>query len=526
MRRRWIAAPLALLACDADDVKVDPLDSEDSAVEARDPRFDALAAAMQSSLEASDAPGAAIAVFEGGEVVWAEGFGVTAPGGDTPVGPETLFRIGSVTKMMTAVALLQQQERGLVDFDAPITAAVPELDFALDESWAGAIYPEHLITHTAGLFDYGELSSGPADEGLAEQLLGYYDDTYWLMSPPGAIWNYSNPNFSLAGLAAEQVDGRWYRELMMEDVFAPLGMDRTFFLGEEVLADGDWAAGRGPDWTTGTRTVTIEADSYDSAFMRPAGFAWSSVLDLADFAQLLLHGEPAVLSEAHRQAMTSAQVPLDMGIEGQGYGYGLFIAEGFFLGSDYYDERLWSHGGDINGYAADLYILPEQDLGFAILASGSGAHLSEAVAEGLRLGVGEPAEAPDLTVDPASYARYAGTYDDPYNVGRMIFTETESGLSVDMPRLDLYDVPYSSEVIPYLPGVFVLTVQGYQIPLSFIEDEGAPRWARTRVFVAERSDEAQALVADPGPGREAVERALRRLAETPEPPAVLRPPMP
>ncbi|MCB9794897.1 MAG: beta-lactamase family protein [Alphaproteobacteria bacterium] len=520
---------LALLAChDANDTKTEPIDSADSAApEGRDPRFDGVAAAMQAALEDSVAPGAAIAVFEGGEVVWAEGFGVTAPGGDTPVAPETLFRIGSVTKMMTAVALLQKADAGAVDLDAPVTEPLPELSFALDEAWADAILPEHLLTHSSGMFDYGELSSGPADEGLEDLLLGTYAENYWLMNPPGAFWNYSNPNFSMAGLIVERLDGRRYREVMAEDVFAPLGMDRTFFLGEEVLADGDWAAGVGPHWETGRPNATIEADSYDSAFMRPAGFAWSSVLDVAAFGQFLLDGDPAVLSEAAHAAMTSMHVPLDMGIPGQGYGYGLFIGDGFYLGEDYYDQRIWSHGGDINGYAADLYLLPDEGFGFVILASGSGAHLGGAVAEALRLHVGAPAEGPDLSVDPATFSSFVGTYADPYNVGDIRIREGEGGLEVSMPLLDRYEVPYETELIAYLPGTFILSVQGLQLPLTFVEDEGEARWARTRYFVGERQME-DAIAPRPEPDADAIARFVARLQQEPAPalPFGLLPPRP
>ncbi|MCB9760192.1 MAG: serine hydrolase [Alphaproteobacteria bacterium] len=486
---------LALVACRADDTKdTEPVDSGDTAPEVRDPRFDALAAAIEAERDALGAPGVAVAVFDSQGVLWAEGFGVRHPDEDTPVADTTLFRIGSVTKMLTAAALLQQVEDGLVDLEAPVTDYVPDLAFTRDPTWADSIQVGHLINHTAGLYDYGSLNDGPDDANLSDILTGYFAHNCWLMSPSGRFWNYSNPNFSLAGLIVERVDGRSYREVMDAELFTPLGMDRTFFLGEDVLADGDYASGLTTNWVTGQGRAVAEPDSYDSGFMRPAGFAYASVHDLAAFGGFLLAGDPGVLSDTLRSEMRSAQIPLEMGVPFQSYGYGLFISDGILQADGLVPTPLVSHGGDIPGFAADLYLLPEQDLGIAMLANTDRAHFSNVLDEWMALAdLPAPVEAPDLSPDPDTFASVAGRYSDPYNVGDIEVTVDGEQVGISMPLLDQYDIPYGARLTPYLPDTFILQVQGIQVALTFIRDgDGEVEYLRTRYFVGARAEDEAA----------------------------------
>ncbi len=131
----------------------------------------------------------------------------------------------------------------------------------------------------------------------------------YVQSPPGAFWAYANQNFMLAGLIAQKVTGTSYRQLMHERVFEPLGMHRTVFLPSEVLSDGDYGNGwayadpsdpKRPDGV-------MHPDSYDNPWARPAGYAWSSVLDMARLAAFLVHGREEVLAHDLWAAMTSPQ---------------------------------------------------------------------------------------------------------------------------------------------------------------------------------------------------------------------------
>ena len=113
------------------------------------------------------------------------------------------------------------------------------------------------------------------------------------MDPPGTFYNYANPNFDLAGLALERAGGVSYRQAVADRVLSPLGMTRTFFLPSEVIADGDFSDGAS---TTATGDPwDVKPDSYDNAWLRPAGYAFSSVLDYAKFIQFLYAGNASVL---------------------------------------------------------------------------------------------------------------------------------------------------------------------------------------------------------------------------------------
>jgi CubicO group peptidase (beta-lactamase class C family) len=350
---------------------------------------------------------------------------------------------------------------------------------------------EHTLTHQGAFYDYLELDAGADDDLLYDFMTTTFVDYLWLMAPPGSMWNYSNPNFYLAGLLTEQVSGQYYREYMDAQVFTPLGMDRTFFLGEEVLADGDYASGDTYNWTTGIGRAVAAPDSYDNAWGRPAGFAWSSVLDMAAFARFLLDGDPTVLSDALRQEMMSPQVDVQYGIP-LDYGYGLFINEGFFIGEDWYDLTLVSHGGDIPGFAADMYFIPELNAGFVALASTDYAHLGESAVAALELiGLPEPGTAPEISVDTATFPDFAGEYMDPWNVGPMTVTTDGSSVIIEMPLLDDYGISYEPELYPYTPDNFLITVDGYTLVMTFLRDDGGDvQYARTRPFVLEVVDEA------------------------------------
>src|SRR5690606_16505048 len=115
--------------------------------------------------------------------------------------------------------------------------------------------------------------------------------------------------------------------------FAPLGMDRTFFRAEDVLADGDYAIGASA--YPGVPSVVLP-DSYENVWARPAGYATSSVEDLAKFVLFLMHGDEDVLSANHHQAMQTARVDTQELLDLVGYGYGLQVLDGAFLGRAFY----------------------------------------------------------------------------------------------------------------------------------------------------------------------------------------------
>lgn len=438
------------------------------------------------------APGVAVAVIEDGKVSFARGFGSKDPTMDVPVLPTTLFRTGSVNKMLTAAGLLRQVASGKVDLQKPVTEYVPAFHFAKDASWAPSILMQHLLTHTSGMLDYLVINAPAAqqnDAALETFMTGGFGNVDYLMVPSGTFWNYSNPNFYMAGLVAEKTSGKPYRQLMKEDVFAPLGMDRTYFLASEVMADGDFAIGT----TTypGVKSP-VYPNTYDNPWARPAGYATSNVLDLAKFVAFLLDGNEKVLPKALSDEMQSAQVDTQEFLDLVHYGYGLGVADGIFLGSKdaFYKMKVVQHDGDIPGFAASVTYVPSLRFGFISMANTDGAHFVNSLVTALLTLAKLPdkSPAPDLSPDPAKYADYEGTYQDDFNAGPIIVTKKGDSLTVSMPTVDQAGIPYDPTLTPLVgSNNFLLNIQGTQLPVTFIDDaNGISRYFRTRVFVGIR----------------------------------------
>ncbi len=458
-------------------------------------RFEPLVESLQNELDDLGVPGVAVAVIEGGKVTFSQGFGSKHPDTVDPVQPTTLFRIGSVNKMLTSVGLLQLVEQGQVTLDAPITDYLTEFSFSQDPNWAPSIKVQHLLAQTSAIFDYLEIDVAvgyKADNALANYLNGVFETFAYLMAPAGRMYNYSNPNFMLAGLLTETVSGQYYREYLDQHVFTPLGMDRTFFLPANVLADGDYAYGDTVHWETGDPLVAAP-DSYDNAWARPAGYAFSSVLDLAKLVLFLRNGNTQVLADAQWQAMQQPQFDTEELLDLKHYGYGLFIDNGFFINgtdSDYYNMKMISHGGDISGFAADVYYVPDLDFGFVTLANGDGGHFRQSLAVAIETlcALPAPAQSPDLTIDPDTFDLFTGEYYDEHSVGTIEVTRQANVLYVSIPALDAGSVPYQANLLPYRPNNFVLYIQNFPLVVTFIMNEQgtAAEYFRTRAFVATR----------------------------------------
>lgn len=458
-----------------------------------DPRFAAFAAAFDAERATLGAPGAAVAILEHGQVTFAHGFGAKGPNSTAKVRARTLFRIGSMTKSLTTAALLQQAQAGKIDLAAPVTKYAPTL--AVDGPELATLTVKQLLTHDSGLRDYLVLdapATQKADSALASFLTGSgFRSVEYFMDPPGSMWNYANPNFYVAGLLAERASGKGYRDLLATSLFLPLGMTRTFFLPSEVIADGDFANGKSKDQSG--KAWDVAPDAYDNAWGRPAGYAFSSVLDYAKFVRLLQNGDDAVLSPALRAEMQAPQIDtLEYG-HSEHYGYGLFVNDGFHVGKgDWRAAKLVNHGGDIPGFAADFWLVPSSGFAVVAFANADGAHFSSSIALALQTfgGLPAPTTAPDLTVDPATFDAFAGDYLDAHNVGPIHIEKQGADLTISMLNLDTAMIPYDPKLVPSSPGSFVVGIQGTQLLLTFIPDPAnaasPPAYLRTRAFVGVR----------------------------------------
>ena len=463
-----------------------------------EPRHDTFISALQSDLDASDALGVSAAVMESGELTCRVALGRKWVEGDEAPDVDTLFQIGSTTKMFTAVALLQRVELGGLNLGDSLAQAYPDSEFALDDTWNDDVLLYHLLSHQGGFYDYFDWTSSEADSDLVDWHADVFFPYLWLMNEPGHFWNYSNPNFNLAGLIVQAADGtRMFPDIMVQDVFAPLGMVRTYQRKAEVEADGNFAEGFGyimrsngeADYTD----VPIK-NVPDLAAARPAGAGtWTTPSQMMEMARFLMYGDTAVLSDDARLSITVGHVPLLSTADDAKYGYGVIVYPGISLADGYHAVRTWDHGGNTLSYSSAFTLLPDYDFAVSVLSSGYGTDFSLSIATAVSTLVADLPPVvgePEFSWEPDRLDLHVGTYDDAYNVGEMIITREGDTLLIEMPFLEELGYVVAPELVPISSDIWYLDLDGDAYDLTFIgEGQGPSRWVRNRLFVGTRVEE-------------------------------------
>ncbi len=486
-----------------------------------DPRFDALRAAVQDDLVHNNASAASVAVWLDDEIIWVGGFGTVPPDGGPAPNRDTLFMIGSDTKKLTAISLLRKVAAGTTTRTTHVSELLPDLTMQLAPSFLDATV-HHLLSHQGGLVDGVEATSSTTDAALHDFTYGEMAQSYYPLAPPGRFWNYCNPNFSVAGLLDQTLDGRPWADIVTTDLFGPLGMTRT--VARKSAVDSNTTVGVGFA-NPSSRTVgpVLLPDIWESAFVRPAGLVWSTPTDMMKVARFIVDGDDNVLDDTLRAELYREQVPIYPDLPG-GYGYGLFVGRGLRLHDNYYDVPVWSHGGNTWTHTSTFYILPEQRAAISILSNGVGDDFTASVVAAIETLVALPAptSAPTPPFEPTALDALTGSYLDPFNVGELIFTRVDNHLEVSAPLLDQYAIPYDPVMTPMSTRVWLVTVQGTPLDFAFIDGPQNETYFRNREIVAIRWPEGIVWPRPPlpkgAPSRERVLAALARAQLEPLPP--------
>jgi CubicO group peptidase (beta-lactamase class C family) len=465
----------------------DPLTEEQAA------QIDAAASAVLGT----GASAVSVAVWHDGGIVYASAVGTRDPASPTRVdaGVDSLFQVGSQTKLLTAVAVLQQVEAGTLSLDAPFSAIAPDLDLAQSPGWADSVTLHDLLTHQGATFDYTPWD-GPSDDASLEAEARTFADRSWALGAPGLFMNYSNANYGLLGVALERATGASYAEAMRAGVFEPLGLTHTAATRAEAATLGDLTTAYGyipvsVDWfdpygaNEYDYTVVPIDTITDSAFVRPAGGVWSTASEMAMVGAFLMRGDPNVLSDASVAAMKQAHVPMDTCGDGQAYGYGLFSAPGLYGPASYRVGPVVFHGGNTLTHTASMVILPEQDLVIEVLASGYYMDLTGVIEAAIEaVGAGPPAgDAPEFGPEGAHDA-YVGTYVDGL-IGEFTITDTDGTLRIEQSYFTGPAWQPVPELIPFCPDLYFFEVdRGYYVPINFYG--ASPGFAVNRTFTGTR----------------------------------------
>jgi CubicO group peptidase (beta-lactamase class C family) len=304
-----------------------------------------------------------VAVVLDGRLVYERAMGLADAESQRPATTRTLFRIGSVTKMLTAATLLELAAAGKLDPQTPIGRYVPELATRR----VGTVTTHQLLTHTAGWLD-NAVAYGRMGEGALGEVFREVTDTLFF-TDPGQVISYSNPGFSMAGYVAERAGEARFATLAERLVLRPVGMTRSTFRPLEVMTT-DFAQGH--MGSPGSAPAMVRPYTENTA-QWAAGFLFSTAGELARFTMALMQdGEldgKRVLAPTTVQRLTTGYQPIP-GDSTARYGYGLVIGR-----KD--GARVWEHGGAINGFDAMVTMWPERRAALIVLDNRSGSPLTE-----------------------------------------------------------------------------------------------------------------------------------------------------
>jgi len=422
-------------------------------------------------------PGVAVGILREGQREL-HGYGLTSIETEQTVRPETLFQIGSISKVYTTTLIMRLVDEGKLALDEPIVTYLPELTLA-DGQARETITLRHLLSHTSGLFgDYFD-DFGLGDDALTRAIATF--DTLRQQFAPGALWTYCNTGFGLAGAIIERVTGQPFETAMHERLFNPLGLERSYYFAHEAIVYPH---------AVGHNQLHPGADEHEVARLYPlprwvnaAGGIIANVNDLLTFAEFhlrdgLAHDGTRLLSAESAQAMRQEQTRAANFAEAYGLGWALRTAGG---------EQIVEHGGSTNGFQAKLALVPSRNFAIAILTNSSrGSVLNEHVrawALDHYLGLREERPTPQRLSDE-ELSRFAGRYELPKE-GIITLTIRDGGLIRAMTLTDPLEGKTEHFPEDRLEAIgereFVVVSEGdtQAARVDFIAGEvGAPRYVR------------------------------------------------
>lgn len=352
--------------------------------------------------------GAAISIVKDGEIVYMRGFGhgdVFAQNGVDP--RRTVFRIGSVTKTLTGVALLQLVDRGEIELDASVARYLGDLE--MEGAYHRPVLVRDLLTHTAGFDQLGYGRHASSEDGVVP-LKSFLTDSLVRVRPAGTLSCYDTYGITLAGYLVEQLSGSSYADYLREHLFAPLGMHRAGIRLRPEWRE-DFAVGysfRG-EW---------KPERWEYMNTAPASSVNATAAGMANYMRMLLgEGEfegRRILSAELARAMLTRQHANDPRLPGYGY---------TFWEDRRHGVQAFSHGGSMTGFGCILYLVPEHELGIFIACNQESGRLQDAVLSTLMRRYFERRQ-PEAGPRPATFAnarteRFVGSYaNNMYNHSR------------------------------------------------------------------------------------------------------------
>jgi CubicO group peptidase (beta-lactamase class C family) len=331
-----------------------------------------------------------ILIARDGKVLFCQGYAMASLEHDVPNTPGTKFRLGSITKQFTAMAILILQERGKLSVQDQVKRFMPDAPKAWDD-----ITIHHLLTHTSGIPNYTAfpdfMRALRAHVTLKDLIAKFKDKP--LDFKPGQQHRYSNSGYIVLGQIIETVAGQSYASFLGASIFGPLGMKDTGYDNATTIIKH-----RAAGYVRRLGLVLTNCDYIDMSIPHAAGALYSTVEDLLKWDQAL-YAEKLV----SRKSLDAMFTPFK-----DGYAYGWAIDERF-------GEKRYSHGGGIMGFVTTIERYPDQKVLVVALSNLENAPVWQIGADLGAIALGKPYVVPHeprvAQVDPAIYDSYVGRYE-------------------------------------------------------------------------------------------------------------------
>lgn len=398
------------------------------------PEFRTVTEALVESMRTNRVPGAALGILSADREEHAV-FGVASANSLLPVGPDTLFQIGSLTKTYTASAIWRLIEQGSISADATVRTYLPDLRLA-DEATASAVRITNLLDHSGGWWGDEGTYTGEDDDAISRfvaERLPHLPQIF----PLGKFFSYNNSGFILLGRVIETVTGTSYRTAMNDLVLGPLGLTNSLLDRSKVLqrpySDGHYAGE-----INGADRIAVQTPLWLPRSVDPAGGIWSTTRDVLQYARMHLGeavgGRPAILSS---ETLRSMQEPVK-----NVPGLPMRIGRNWFV-QDIGGVRIIIHNGDTVGQHTVFIAIPEQRFALVLLTNSlTGAVAAElaTIDAALRHYAGlaplagkvglsraglAPPNATTVTVPATELTDYAGRFADPGIVSTLTVRDDE-----------------------------------------------------------------------------------------------------
>ena len=412
---------------------------DDSAAKELEARLAYLEAELEAARVASHVPGMAIAIVKDDELIYAHGFGMADLESKTPVTPETGFAIGSSTKAFSSTLAAMMVDEGKLGWDDPITKFLPGFALQVDEGEGDSERPSagatvrDLLSHRSGFARMGLLWAGGTIPREAVFEIAAKAEP---VAPFREEFHYNNVTYMAGSVAAAKAAGTTWEAMVEARLLQPLAMTHSYTDYASAQADPNFA--RGYTWRD-------DLDRFEPAPMRnidvigPAGSINSTVLDMSQWLRLQLgegefEGQRLVSAEALAETH-SPQIDIAAGEVAYGMGWMLREWEG---------KKVVEHGGNIDGFAASVAMLPEAELGMVLLTNvgitplqGTAMNL---VFDALLTDAYLPASAPDGAEGGEDFTPFVGEYLStiPGMKDNFEIRIEDGKLAVDVPGQTLY----------------------------------------------------------------------------------------